>query len=334
MARQRLKYGSLLLSLTVAVSAECFLPNGTDRNLGLFDDDYFPFQTTSDGHSMCCNIHHDTPRSDGLCADLSLGIVWRESCTDPTWESPNCIKLCAAFEPTNFHKYPGTKMEDNDEVVTPCEDGSFCCGMGAEGTSCCRNKGGVFLVDGTTQASKPTKAVAPATLIQSSSSESAGYSFSTTLAVTSLSTALSSSTASATAPTATSTAVSAEQEVQEDSSGDSQANTGAIVGGVIGAVAALLLIAAALWFFVFRKRRRAQQPLGSEQGTPSLGYTSSEKRTPPLHEAHGVHSNGSELHGGPIDATAGRTEMANGYGGSELDAGSGDRTSRKVEMPG
>ncbi|KAL8971904.1 MAG: hypothetical protein Q9183_000830 [Haloplaca sp. 2 TL-2023] len=308
---------------------QCFLPNGTDRNFKLFDADYFPFQqNTDDGHSMCCNIHHDTPRSDGLCVDLSLGIVWRESCTDPTWDSPNCIKLCAAFEDTNFHKYPGTQMEDNDETVTPCEDGSYCCGNGEQGSSCCRNKGGVFVADGTTQANKPTKAVAPATLL-TSSSESATYSFSTTLAVNTF------PTPSATAPASTSAAGSSGQEVRQEPPDDSGPNTGAIVGGVVGAVAALLLIAAALWFFVFRKRRRAnQQPLGSGQGTPSLGYTASEKRMPSLYKAHGLHVNGPELHGGPIDGTTGRTELTNGYDGSELGVGSGDRRSRNVEMPG
>ena len=55
---------------------------------------------------------------------------------------------------------------------------------------------------------------------------------------------------------------------------------------------------------------------------------------PPLYEAHGLHSNGPELHGGSIDETTGRTELTDGYSGSELGAGSGDRRSRKVEMPG
>ena len=49
---------------------------------------------------MCCawgsiraaNGDANTCQSNGLCMD-GLGVTWRESCTDPTWQDPACIRL-------------------------------------------------------------------------------------------------------------------------------------------------------------------------------------------------------------------------------------------------
>lgn len=43
--------------------------------------------------SMCC-ASFDRCRPDGLCGSGFDDNVWRDGCTDPTWESPSCIKLC------------------------------------------------------------------------------------------------------------------------------------------------------------------------------------------------------------------------------------------------
>lgn len=59
--------------------------------------DYSPCNN-GDEHSMCCAAGQDTCRIDGLCyyngeVKGSKG-VFRDGCTDPTWESPSCVKLC------------------------------------------------------------------------------------------------------------------------------------------------------------------------------------------------------------------------------------------------
>ncbi len=89
-----------LSHILALVSAACFLPNSTDRN-SIGDGhggDYLPtgFGSSVDNFQMCCATNGravpDIPRKDGLCQNLAA--IWRESCTDPTWESPSCIKLC------------------------------------------------------------------------------------------------------------------------------------------------------------------------------------------------------------------------------------------------
>ena len=76
--------------------ATCYNPNGSNRNEGLSPEIYRPCDP-GDVHSMCCalnRVNADKCRGDGLCLSGDGPIVWRESCTDPTWESSKCIKLC------------------------------------------------------------------------------------------------------------------------------------------------------------------------------------------------------------------------------------------------
>ena len=90
----------IALSLIDAAIANCYYPNGTDRNEGFPNDTYFPINP-GDDFSMCCSHLGDKPRSDGLCANADGSVIWRESCTDRTWSSPKCIKLCAGASPGN-----------------------------------------------------------------------------------------------------------------------------------------------------------------------------------------------------------------------------------------
>ena len=97
---------SLLLTILYFqdASANCYLPNGTDRNViaNATEDNYQP--CSNDGFSMCCRLWPlgdqtvDVCRSNGLCYNPGVGIIWRESCTDQTWKSPNCLKLCVGNE--------------------------------------------------------------------------------------------------------------------------------------------------------------------------------------------------------------------------------------------
>lgn len=46
---------------------------------------------------MCCLLDSPTPNTcnpDGLCIPYKNGFIYRDTCTDPTWEDPACLKIC------------------------------------------------------------------------------------------------------------------------------------------------------------------------------------------------------------------------------------------------
>lgn len=86
--------GLIALFVLDTVAAACYYPNGTDRNAEFPTDIFYPINPEDD-FSMCCSNNGDQPRIDGLCLNRLGTIIWRESCTDRTWTSPKCIKLCA-----------------------------------------------------------------------------------------------------------------------------------------------------------------------------------------------------------------------------------------------
>ena len=112
------------------MSQKCYNPDGTDRNLGLETPVYLP--CTGNGavgpNFHCCAFpsseagHHDTCLSNGLCSDGG-GQIWRESCTDPTWQDAACKHVCNKGIDWN-----GASMAGNDEKLTQCGDGNWCCG--------------------------------------------------------------------------------------------------------------------------------------------------------------------------------------------------------------
>ncbi|KAL8720531.1 MAG: hypothetical protein Q9225_002623 [Loekoesia sp. 1 TL-2023] len=117
--------------------------------------------TSTDGFSMCCatNRHSDNPspnescQENGLCRWFnpkdSANQTWRETCTDPSWESPNCVKFCINGTEERHRDRSTTEAQ-----VTPCGDGTYCCG--ANQIDCCVKHEGVFLVNGTTSAPLPS----------------------------------------------------------------------------------------------------------------------------------------------------------------------------------
>ena len=110
---------------------------------------------------MCCALgrpvyHVNACLANGLCEDVTTGWIWRESCTDPTWEDPRCLKLCmeesesrrrtgsAAGELTATTVY--LAADTGDAMLTACADGSYCCGNG--NATCCEQGLGYAIVDG------------------------------------------------------------------------------------------------------------------------------------------------------------------------------------------
>ena len=105
-------YFFFVLPLLISpVNADCYNPNGTNRNIGASDvasgtEAYFPCNTVQP-YSMCCR-NTDKCLANGLCQG-GAGL-WRESCTDQTWRSTACVKLCVSetgrFPPTKNFSSP------------------------------------------------------------------------------------------------------------------------------------------------------------------------------------------------------------------------------------
>jgi hypothetical protein len=101
--------------------------------------------------SMCCAIGTgrvaagtaDNCIPGGLCYNQGANLYWRESCTDPTWNDPACIKLFVN----------GTAV--NDVAITPCDDGSWCDGVGEGSVDCCKAGDGFFVVNGAETTQNP-----------------------------------------------------------------------------------------------------------------------------------------------------------------------------------
>ena len=71
--------------------ATCYFPNGEIQ----IDENYQPCHPDHE-NSMCCRTDDNQCRPDGLCLDLGTSLIWRESCTDPSWNSSSCVKLCSS----------------------------------------------------------------------------------------------------------------------------------------------------------------------------------------------------------------------------------------------
>lgn len=93
----------LLTALIRSSSAACYYPNGTDVTTYRSENNAYAPCNASAQESMCCRINlspdssKDHCRSDGLCDSPNHVYLWRESCTDPTWKSPHCQRLCLDY---------------------------------------------------------------------------------------------------------------------------------------------------------------------------------------------------------------------------------------------
>lgn len=106
-----------LIYICASVAAtNCYFPNGTDANP--VNQALQRTPCFSDGPSniasMCCHVG-DTCRSDGLCDNsYQDGSLTRDTCTDPSWNSPNCIKLCTNGTSRVFHARLWERMSTED----------------------------------------------------------------------------------------------------------------------------------------------------------------------------------------------------------------------------
>lgn len=85
-----LSAGSLLLPPAFFVHGQdCFYPNGAPAAT----DDHPCSSDASDGHSTCCPLNWQC-LSNGLCYLENEGYLGRYTCTDSTWQSDSCPKIC------------------------------------------------------------------------------------------------------------------------------------------------------------------------------------------------------------------------------------------------
>ncbi|KAL8668400.1 MAG: hypothetical protein Q9168_006971 [Polycauliona sp. 1 TL-2023] len=202
---------------------------------------------------MCCRTSStDTCRSDGLCDSSWDDQTWRVFCTDPTWQAPECVKLCLDSGRDGDGKKIATSLLNGNLTflstgntggsvrVTPCTDGSYCCGVGSQANSCCVKGNGAFLAkNGQTTDANPSSTASSSTATSSSTIPSPAA-----------------AAATGTSQTATGPSAAVTKTTEKTTN-----NTGAIAGGVVGGlVAAALIVVAAIWFF----RRRKSQEAGEK----------------------------------------------------------------------
>ncbi|KAH6680644.1 hypothetical protein B0J14DRAFT_579054 [Halenospora varia] len=155
-------FGNYLIYLVhfvaTASAATCYHPDGS-----VAPPAYQPCHST--GVSMCCATNRtqyvNSCRDDGLCLQQDSGVIWRESCTDRTWKSLECLHLCSSGSK------PTIDSHIDDVAITACPDGSYCCGY--SNTACCAAMEGYWVEDdGTvTNGTTSTTKTSPATSIKS-----------------------------------------------------------------------------------------------------------------------------------------------------------------------
>ncbi|KAF2713064.1 hypothetical protein K504DRAFT_449824 [Pleomassaria siparia CBS 279.74] len=243
----------LILSFFAGLAhADCFRPNGTTRNSLPGPPEYVPCSTSAT--SMCCRngidangvpLGENTCRDDGLCQDGTK--IWRESCSDKSWKSDACIKLCVS----DTLMFEGLPQSQTDVIITECDNGSICCGDSAAGKPCCQQGKGVFLVGGKVFSTDPNaKSTAP-----TSSSSTA-----TSIATSSASTPT--NDAQSTGPTSSQSTASSSESTTGPAS-DTQRPpardyTGVIAGCAVAGLLSLALLICLLWWLTFKKGKAAR----------------------------------------------------------------------------
>ncbi|KAK6363338.1 hypothetical protein TWF730_000774 [Orbilia blumenaviensis] len=258
----RLGFNVILLTVVLSIirftaaqievpdTPRCYYPDGSLRN----STDYQPCNNVRGQHSMCCAIANrgsgaDICLSNGLCSGATADGVgralWRESCTDPTWEDPACLKICLR----RGSQYDWFR---SDAPITLCQDGTVCCGGKVTGGKCCDAGEGVqlptnFLRSTATVISTVVSSVKPSTMSTTTTSSAE----------------TSSRTTGPASPSGTDSDL--QNKISETPSASSipMASSGMPNGAKIAigvAIPVLVIGVAALAFFIWRRHTRRQSP--------------------------------------------------------------------------
>ncbi|RVD80627.1 uncharacterized protein DFL_008521 [Arthrobotrys flagrans] len=213
---------------------------------------------------MCCAIANrgssaDICLSNGLCSGATADGVgralWREGCTDPTWEDPACLKIC-------LKKGSGYDWFSSDAPITLCQDGTVCCGGKVTGGNCCEAGEGVqlptnFLRSTATVISTVVSSVQPSSIPTTEKTEAT-----VTTVTSSVRTSSPGSGASSTGPGFPSGTDSSPQTTTpgnpNESTSSGMPDAAKIAIGV--GIPVLVIGVAVIAFFVWRRRTRRQLP--------------------------------------------------------------------------
>ncbi|ETS77228.1 hypothetical protein PFICI_11102 [Pestalotiopsis fici W106-1] len=229
-------FTTLFRLASAANNTKCYAPNGQEAQYTdvRTNQELFACPAGDDGFATCC-VSTDFCHPDNLCYNLNDGFptVYRQYCTDQTWDSDNCSPLCR------------TAGEENASVtgavgLTPCSDGKFCCGTFND--DCCNNHAGLYAIQGTQ--------VGP------------GKSFTTTATSAATASSASSDTISGDVTASASPSSSAEST----SAGISSGAIAGVAVGTAGVVAIFALAGVLFW----RRRKSRTSPQDPGAAAPSL----------------------------------------------------------------
>lgn len=173
----------------------------------------------------------------------------------------------------------GIERMAGDQRVTPCRDGSFCCGKSSKALDCCNSRRGVFVVNGTSTSEKPSS-----TATEHGTRSSSPWSPPTSLSITTISHQDPSSPI--TSPT------SSPSPASTSGSSGPHDRVIPIVAGILGSViGSLILVSTLIWLFRRQRRRRAGLDsvgdsiviLDTAQTTPTRQQWGQTKHQGPIH---------------------------------------------------
>ena len=73
-----------------ATEPRCYFPDGSIDTAGYICN---TAAAETGGVSACC-VHDDACYESGTCFQDWSGVMYRQSCTDPSWRDPKCPQMC------------------------------------------------------------------------------------------------------------------------------------------------------------------------------------------------------------------------------------------------
>ncbi|KAL8648639.1 MAG: hypothetical protein Q9226_005907 [Calogaya cf. arnoldii] len=259
-------------------SSTCYHDSGT------IAEDYIPCNASAIGTTHCCANGH-TCLSTGLCLVSWDTSVNTGSCTDRSWDSEACFRMC-----------PGALGALN--TLYRCDENQWCCSLGGNTTTCCQ--------DPNVELFKPNSVNDPSR-VMGGSAFVPGY----TIAPVAALKAVESSNGSESASDKSVSDESASQASGEcPASGDDAMKAG--LGAGLGIGMPLIAALGTLLFFLLREKRinrELRQNTGVITGVPDV-------------QAHHPRTNNSEKYNNPQELYAdfGTAELSNGVGKVQLPA--------------
>ncbi|KAG4436490.1 hypothetical protein IFR05_008031 [Cadophora sp. M221] len=219
----------LLLAQPALQAASCYYPDGTFVS---FDSPCFPDQETS----ICCGQGH-TCMSNNLCrwpdSQMPYPLAYiRGSCTDSSWNSPECGDVCKAVLPSQY------------DPIVACPGSEFCCDLGSSNLSSCCS-----LINTTAHAIYQLEDASTVTVIGVSPTPSV--------------------TVSVSIATITTTSMSTPSNLNDGNVGGS-VGTGAKIGIGVGVGVGVVLILASIGLLFYVRKRRVESEIHRQVAPRSL----------------------------------------------------------------